>query len=232
MRLTIFLLLTLTFLFKMTKVISTTLGDSPKFIDIKNCGPQAKRFINSLNFEQKKIHTCRVSADLSYKTNDTITIVEIQYGDPDDCLGGCIYKRLTAIVDNDNVNVRSESFAIVPRREELFDISLFPEFNSKKNREQFSCEKIGTNNNTDRAYGKKDGRWGLYLSLQKPLICTWREVTSTEYPKDYSHSINKGFKVTGEWRGSVFLTEKLPAVVDVVFNETFREAISWEWHKK
>lgn len=176
------------------------IGYKPKYIPISKCASSAKLLIMEMHIDINKIHSCSVKKEEALNYKEKVRVVELSYGDSDDCPAGCIYKKYTAIVEGDG---QQGQFIQVPERTTSFNPSIFPEFTDRFRLKDFNCpQSIGKFTRT--TYGKNGKQWGLFFELKKPYVCTWIKTVSTKYPKDYRHSFNEGYKMKGEWTGHVF----------------------------
>ncbi|MBK7962623.1 MAG: hypothetical protein IPK04_16375 [Bdellovibrionales bacterium] len=183
-----------------------TWADDPLFIPIGKCPSSAKELIAELKIDSRKIHSCAAKIEDLFASPKKVEIVDLVYGDPDDCIAGCIYRNFSAAIELLSGRKR---FWQVPQKLSILNLRDFPEYAAKSNRKDFSCEYKDNQDFARRTYGKQDGNWGLYLELKKPLVCTWIETVSTSYPHNYTRSLNKGFKIRGEWTGFIFLKSAL-----------------------
>lgn len=214
-------------------VKTPVLTEQPSFLGIEKCPLLAKELIVELKIDSNKIHSCSINSEDLFASKKKVEVVNIDYGDPDDCPAGCIYKNITAVVD---VADGIRRFYRVPFKKHTLNLKDFPQFSAKSNRKDFLCEFQYIEEITKYTFGKKNGHWGLYMELKKPLVCTWVEVVSTIYPVDYTRSLNKGFKVRGEWTGLVFLKstetnsnqESVSSTIDVNLKEIQHQQIEWE----
>lgn len=76
---------------------NTIVGDIASYINFQSCDEYSKAVIEKFVLDKTKIHSCK-STEVLYQNYH---LVEIEYGEAQDCPAGCFYETIVYKVSND-----------------------------------------------------------------------------------------------------------------------------------
>lgn len=153
-----------------TNINDMRVGDNESYIGFSTCDQSTKFVINKKNLPNNLIHSCE-SSQKNLGT-ESVNVVDIFFGPPDDCPSGCIYKRFIGVLV-----LEKSFFQELPSGGPegiLNDIWGQPPLNAVRNYSGFDCSSE-LENYIDVTLGKEGNNYGWKLNFKKPLICSWEE---------------------------------------------------------
>lgn len=152
-----------------TDINNSRVGDRERYVSVSTCDQWAQYVIDKKNLPRQLIHSC-LSTQKSLNS-ETVYLVDIFYGPPDDCPSGCIYKRFTAVVKSDKSLVEQ-----LPSGPEGLALSVWtqPPLDTIRNYPGFSCPSQ-LENYINITLGRMGSKTGWNLNFKKPLVCSWEE---------------------------------------------------------
>lgn len=76
---------------------NSLIGDIASYVNYLSCDEYSKEVIDKLEIDKNKIHSC----ESDKIENEEFYLVEIQYGEAQDCPAGCFYETLVYKVSTD-----------------------------------------------------------------------------------------------------------------------------------
>jgi len=76
-------------------------GDNARYVNIKSCDEFSQAVIQKYNIDKEKIHSC-ISTEV---LDENYSIVEIEYGEAQDCPAGCFYETQVYKVSADKKTI-------------------------------------------------------------------------------------------------------------------------------
>jgi hypothetical protein len=144
-------------------------GDQESYISFSTCDQWTQYVIDKKNLPRQLIHSCL--SNQKTLDSETVYLVDIFYGPPDDCPSGCIYKRFIAVVKLDKSLIEQ-----LPSGPEglLLLVWAQPPLDTARNYAGFECPSQ-LEDYINITLERMESKYGWNLNFQKPLICSWEE---------------------------------------------------------
>lgn len=169
-------------------------GDTPSYVSIADCPEPVLFAIHNKAFPQNLIHSYNIKKTLF--NNSTLYIVDIEYGEAQDCPSGCFYESFIGVVSLENRFVYQ-----LPGPRHDYIISLIysqPPFTQKK----YIFDKL-LDNFTLFKLAQKNNQFGWEIFFTQPYPCYW--IQNDKSTVTHTRVIHEGKKMHESFYGSIFV---------------------------
>ncbi len=169
-------------------------GDTPSYVGILNCPKPVLFAIHDKGFPENLIHSYNSKKILL--DGSTLYIVNIEYGEAQDCPAGCFYEHFVGVI-----SLEKSFMHQLPGPNHNYVLSLLgsqPPFTKQR----YNFEKL-LENSAVLKLAKKNNQFGWEIFFTQPYPCSWIKIDKGTVT--YTSVINEGKNIYESFSGSIFV---------------------------
>lgn len=174
--------------------------NSPSYIELSSCPEMSQYVINANGFPKEFIHLC---SDTKYGNilGGPYYIVEIKYGQAQDCPAGCFYDSfIGAVKESDQTTIE------LPPKDKNYLLTTVVLPNQDFKKRDFKCD-ADLDDITTMKFAVWNNTIGWELNFTKSLTCSWKEIKTTKVTVNNT-LIHTADEVAWRWAGPMFVSLK------------------------
>lgn len=189
-----FIIVFVFFIYPVSLIDAGIVGDTPSYVDVSNIPEAVKFLVIEKDIPLDYIHGYKIQE--KHLDNEDLYLINIEYGEAQDCPSGCFYEQIVCLVSLEKSKVYDLPG---PYKNYIVHLLSSQEPFIKENYEcQVFIEKV-----IDIDVVKKQGVYVWKLEFVDPYICSWKENKFSKVMR--AKVIHKGKRYFESFEGAIFV---------------------------